>query len=46
MALRVELGVTIAYFIVIGVIFNIVGTMTALNFAWSCMTSINFNSIN
>ncbi|CAD8063192.1 unnamed protein product [Paramecium sonneborni] len=38
-ALRVQLGVTIAYFIVIGLIFNIVGTMTACNFAWSCMAA-------
>ncbi|CAD8152575.1 unnamed protein product [Paramecium pentaurelia] len=38
-SLRVQLGVTIAYFIVIGLIFNIVGTMTACNFAWSCMAT-------
>ncbi|CAD8050935.1 unnamed protein product [Paramecium primaurelia] len=38
-SLRVQLGVTITYFIVIGLIFNIVGTMTACNFAWSCMTT-------
>ncbi|CAD8057766.1 unnamed protein product [Paramecium primaurelia] len=38
-SLRVQLGVTITYFIVIGLIFNIVGTMTACNFAWSCMAT-------
>ncbi|CAD8155322.1 unnamed protein product [Paramecium octaurelia] len=38
-ALRVQLGVTITYFLVIGLIFNIVGTMTACNFAWSCMAT-------
>ncbi|CAK75949.1 unnamed protein product (macronuclear) [Paramecium tetraurelia] len=38
-SLRVQLGVTIAYFIVIGLIFNVVGTMTACNFAWSCMAT-------
>lgn len=36
-SLKLQLAFTIAYFIVVGVIMGIIGTMTAFNFAWSCM---------
>lgn len=44
--LRVLLGFTVTYFIIMGIIFNTIGVLTALNFAWSCMISNIFILIN